>query len=162
MNDLEKDNWLQEEIERESRISAWDFDEGKKLRLEHEENCDARFEEEYHHSRHSNLNETTLNSDLQGEDHRKIDTEQLSGNTLVSKLFTFCFISVFVLMFTGADTYAILAFLGVNPGIFIMLLFTKGKPFRKETLPYWLLLALYDAAMIVRKIYLLFDYTVSR
>lgn len=36
------DNWLEEELRRESRISAWDMDGGRQLRLEHEENCDAR------------------------------------------------------------------------------------------------------------------------
>lgn len=36
------DNWLEEELKRENRISAWDMDGGKQLRMEHEENCDAR------------------------------------------------------------------------------------------------------------------------
>ncbi|MBP1554868.1 MAG: hypothetical protein J6U30_02190 [Oscillospiraceae bacterium] len=36
------DDWLAEEIKRESRISAWDIDGGKLLRAEHEANCDAR------------------------------------------------------------------------------------------------------------------------
>lgn len=36
-------NWLTDELKRESSISAWDMDDsGKQLRLEHEENCDAR------------------------------------------------------------------------------------------------------------------------
>ena len=36
------DNWLSEELKRESRISAWDMDGGRVLRMEHEANCDAR------------------------------------------------------------------------------------------------------------------------
>lgn len=36
------DDWLAEQIKRESRISAWDFDEGKRVRSEHEQDCDAR------------------------------------------------------------------------------------------------------------------------
>ena len=36
------DNWLEKELERESRISAWDMDSGRQLRMEHEANCDAR------------------------------------------------------------------------------------------------------------------------
>lgn len=56
-NDFEKlnsDDWLKKEIEREKRISAWDLDEGKKIRSEHEQDCDARnnaFEHEMRHSR---------------------------------------------------------------------------------------------------------------
>ncbi|MBQ3295606.1 MAG: hypothetical protein IJH00_03880 [Erysipelotrichaceae bacterium] len=56
-NDFEKlnsDDWLKKEIEREKRVSAWDFDEGKRVRNEHAEDCDARnnaFEHEIRHSR---------------------------------------------------------------------------------------------------------------
>ena len=35
-------DWLSEEIRKESRISAWDMDGGKLLREEHEAGCDAR------------------------------------------------------------------------------------------------------------------------
>jgi hypothetical protein len=35
------DDWLAQEIVRESRISAWDMDGGRILRQEHENNCDA-------------------------------------------------------------------------------------------------------------------------
>ena len=44
-NDFEKwnqDDWLAKEIARESRISAWDLDEGKNLKREHERDCEAR------------------------------------------------------------------------------------------------------------------------
>ena len=56
-NDFEKlnsDDWLKREIEREKRVSAWDFDEGRRVRSEHEEECDARnnaFEHEVRHNR---------------------------------------------------------------------------------------------------------------
>ncbi|MBO7698290.1 MAG: hypothetical protein J6S38_04545 [Erysipelotrichaceae bacterium] len=56
-NDFEKlnsDDWLKKEIEREKRVSAWDFDEGRRVRSEHEEDCDVRnnaFEHEVRHSR---------------------------------------------------------------------------------------------------------------
>lgn len=46
------DDWLSREIARESRISAWDLDEGKDLRRRHEENCDARNEAVKHHAFH--------------------------------------------------------------------------------------------------------------
>ena len=55
-NDFEKlnsDDWLRSEIEREKRVSAWDFDEGHKVRYEHEENCDSRSNAFEHEIRHS-------------------------------------------------------------------------------------------------------------
>ena len=52
---LNQDDWLLKEIEREKRVSAWDFDEGKRIREEHEENCDvkegAQMHEYYHKRR---------------------------------------------------------------------------------------------------------------
>lgn len=56
-NDFEKlnnDDWLKKEIEREKRISAWDFDEGKKVRNEHELDCDVKanaMEHRFEHER---------------------------------------------------------------------------------------------------------------
>lgn len=34
-----RDDWLYQEIKRESKISAWDFDEGNKIKQAHEEHC---------------------------------------------------------------------------------------------------------------------------
>lgn len=33
------DDWLYQEIKRESKISVWDFDEGNKIKQAHEEHC---------------------------------------------------------------------------------------------------------------------------
>ena len=33
------DDWLYQEIKRESKISAWDFDEGSKIKQAHEDHC---------------------------------------------------------------------------------------------------------------------------
>ena len=49
----EKDNWLEKERLRESKISAWDFDEGKKIRNEHAQKCDVKEIADRHHQRHS-------------------------------------------------------------------------------------------------------------
>lgn len=51
-NELEKDNWLQEQLRLENSVSFWDLDDGKKLRREHEEDCDARDVALTHHRRH--------------------------------------------------------------------------------------------------------------
>ena len=83
------DDWLAKEIERESRISAWDMDEGKEVRKRHEENCDARDEARKHQSFHQatqhtvttreqkkketgNLNDKPLN-----RTYKKIEPERL-------------------------------------------------------------------------------------
>ena len=51
-NELEKDNWLQEQLRLENSVSFWDLDDGKKLRKEHEEDCDSRDVALTHHRRH--------------------------------------------------------------------------------------------------------------
>lgn len=51
-NELEKDNWLQEQLRLENSVSFWDLDDGKKLRREHKEDCDARDVALTHHRRH--------------------------------------------------------------------------------------------------------------
>ena len=59
------DDWLAREIARESRISAWDLDEGKDLRRRHEENCDARNEAARHHYFHEATQHTVSERDQQ-------------------------------------------------------------------------------------------------
>ncbi len=49
---VDRDDWLQKEKIRESKISAWDFDEGKLVRYEHAENCDARENAQEQHIMH--------------------------------------------------------------------------------------------------------------
>ena len=39
---FEKDDWLTQQRRRESRISFWDLDDAKKVRIEHEQDCDSR------------------------------------------------------------------------------------------------------------------------
>ena len=56
--DLEKfenrsDDWLAKQKKAESKVSAWDFDEGKRVKNEHEENCEAKEIKETHERRHA-------------------------------------------------------------------------------------------------------------
>lgn len=46
------DDWLATERKRENLVSAWDFDEGKKLKEFHEENCEAKYIKEKHERIH--------------------------------------------------------------------------------------------------------------
>jgi len=57
-----RDDWLAQELERESRVSAWDFDEGRSLRYEHRENCDREALATEHHIDHLNRNRVVRQS----------------------------------------------------------------------------------------------------
>lgn len=52
------DDWLAKERKYEDSVSAWDFDEGKKLRKAHEEHCDSLQLKEGHRQRHNLYNQT--------------------------------------------------------------------------------------------------------
>ena len=53
LDDLfEKDDWLAQQRIRESRISFWDLDDAKKVRMEHEQDCDVRETANMHHQAH--------------------------------------------------------------------------------------------------------------
>lgn len=47
------DDWLAKERQEENKVSAWDFDEGKKIKEYHEKNCEAREIKERHEQIHS-------------------------------------------------------------------------------------------------------------
>ena len=58
---IDSDNWLQKERIRESKISAWDFDDGSKLRNEHADNCDVKDVAKEHIRVHEGNMPTTMN-----------------------------------------------------------------------------------------------------
>lgn len=66
------DDWLAKERAYENSVSAWDFDEGKKVRLEHHNDCDAKEVKANHERRHKEYNEThdkgLINDSKQFED----------------------------------------------------------------------------------------------
>ena len=111
------DDWLAKEIARESRISAWDLDEGKDLRREHEENCDARQVADEHHRRHI----------------RSMNGSPRTDGKAVA-WFVIDMIAVFVLFFLNIflpNTViipGIVLFLLLNPGIFVWLFLLKRFP----------------------------------
>lgn len=53
-----RDDWLAKERKYEETVSAWDFDEAKKIRKEHHDNCDAYDLKETHHQKHIAYNNT--------------------------------------------------------------------------------------------------------
>ena len=50
------DDWLAKERRREELVSAWDFDEGYKLKKEHIQDCEARKIKEDHEIKHEYYN----------------------------------------------------------------------------------------------------------
>ncbi|MCR4855695.1 MAG: hypothetical protein K5908_05955 [Erysipelotrichaceae bacterium] len=111
------DDWLAREIARESRISAWDLDEGKKVRAEHEENCDVRELAEEHHRRH--LRRDAQTSRVNGK---------LSGWFFIDIAAVVAMFMFNVFLPTETFLAPILLFLALNPGIFVWIFLAKRLP----------------------------------
>ena len=112
------DNWLAEEIRREQKHSAWDFDDASKLRQEHEDNCDAREKRNYHEYRHAHRD------DLQQE-----TMEPAAAFWMVIDIFAVVALVFFSIVFRLHNFLpAVLLFLAINPGIFISLWLFKRTP----------------------------------
>ena len=75
-----KDDWFAKEKEREDKISVWDFDEGKTLKLEHEANCEAR------KIRKENINNYDVNNLKEKITYEKTN-RSLLGTLLIGLLF---------------------------------------------------------------------------
>ena len=120
------DDWLEKEIEREKRISAWDLDEGKELRQSHEENCDAREAANDHHVRH--LRRSAYSAEKM---ERQMKGRVNGGDMMWLLIDIFAMIGlVFINVFLGDVSYlpAVLLFLSINPGIFIWVFLLKRMP----------------------------------
>lgn len=127
-NDFEKlnsDDWLKKEIEREKRVSAWDFDDGRKVRYEHEENCDARNNASEHEIRHSRRRPV---------DPEKIENNLVSNNPSWFMIDLFLFIALIVFHaylyrsyyyggYSGAITF--MAIMLLNPGVILYFILKK-------------------------------------
>ena len=96
------DDWLAREIARESRISAWDLDEGKEIRRQHEENCDARDEARKHHSFHQATQHTVTTRDRDKKktsDTAKIILGAITAMVFLAPLSPVLFFIAFVAIF---------------------------------------------------------------
>ena len=119
-NDFEKlnqDDWLAKEIARENRISAWDLDEGKSVREEHERDCDARKNADEHHRKH-------LRADAAG----KRVAGKLSIWYSIDLAAAFAMFALNIFLPRASFWPSILLFLALNPGIFVWLLLLKRYP----------------------------------
>ena len=112
------DNWLQEELKREERISAWDFDEGKEVRAEHALDCDVRKVADEHHFDH-----------VRGRD-ALADRNKGSDFTWLIITMALIVLSVWINIALNLDNFLapVVLFLAVNPGIFLWLFVMKKFP----------------------------------
>ncbi len=128
LDTFEHDDWLKKERARENRISVWDFDDARKLRQEHEDDCDAEAVAQFHRFRHQQRSHIRNDRSL----------SQMNGTTMPKDIVWFIvdFIALFLLIFINTVTMrvwdfywpVIILFLGINPGIFIWLGIRKRFP----------------------------------
>ena len=119
-----KDDWLERERIRESKVSVWDLDETRKTRDEHEQDCDRQANAEFHERQHRRRRPVDLSAT--GE------RQQLTGRTgiwLISDIVLLVFlIMANVIFYSGSILPVMVLFLGINPGIFIWLFVFKKFP----------------------------------
>lgn len=112
------DDWLAREIARESRISAWDLDEGKELRRSHEENCDARKEAMKHHSFHQATQHTVTTRESNKKktsDNAKMILGAIAALTILAPLSPVLFFMGFIAVF-GYAIFTIIKQVNNNKG----------------------------------------------
>lgn len=56
------DDWLASEKRLEERVSAWDIDEGKRIKQFHEDHCEANYIKQTHEKAHAEYNRNTQKS----------------------------------------------------------------------------------------------------
>ena len=114
------DNWFQKEKERESKLSVWELDGAKYARQEHEDDCDRKELEREHIIEHNSSYASSIN----------LPQDTQVGVKAMVRCFVGFFIIAILCSIVGAPEAIGMNFLLINPGIFIVLLFTKGKPYK--------------------------------
>ena len=89
-------DWLAQEIKREKRVSPWDFDEGKKVRNEHEENCEKEEVAEEHRAEHDIINTVIARqSEIARTAIKRADKTAKTGSVLVTVFVIVFFLIIF-------------------------------------------------------------------
>ena len=114
------DDWLAKERKYEATVSAWDLDEGKKLRAEHEEDCEAREIKRSHELRHQAYNNQFTNLNDLVKNKKEVPQNKL---TLLIVLFAF-FIPMMIFVGILIETFGenIPEFILVIPIIVLILM----------------------------------------
>ena len=123
---FDKDDWLSKERLRESRISAWDFDDGRKLRYEHQDDCDVKKTATIHRFEHVQNDRKGQRAIREIDGSRKGEAEFWFFMNIVLLVALFIFNSMFPRY--ASFVPLVVLFLGVNPGIFIWLFVFKKFP----------------------------------
>ena len=128
LDSFEHDDWLQKERARENRISAWDFDDARKLRQDHEDDCHAEEAAQFHRVRHQQRSSVMNDRSL----------SQMNGSTMSKDIAWFIIDIVAIFLMISLNTVTmrfwsfywpvVILFLGVNPGVFIWLGIRKRFP----------------------------------
>ena len=115
------DDWLAKQRKEESRVSAWDFDEGIKVRNEHQDNCEARqikTEHEIKHSMYKRMNKSGV----------RVNDKNKDATKLVIALGTMSFVLIFGVFFSVIASYeAYMGFIPLGIVIISLLLITGRK-----------------------------------
>ena len=115
------DDWLAKQRKEESRVSAWDFDEGIKVRNDHQDNCEARqikAEHEIKHSMYKRMNRSGVRVNDKNKDVTK----------LVIALGAMSFVLIFGVFFSViASGEAYMGFIPLGIVIISLLLITGRK-----------------------------------
>ena len=100
------DDWLAKERKREALVSAWDFDEGHRLKQEHRENCEAyeiKQDHEIKHKYYDMLNkQSSANKQFQDLNSNKT-VKVLVPILLLSILFIFIGVFASLGMINGSE-----------------------------------------------------------
>ena len=127
--DLEKfenrsDDWLAKERKEESKVSAWDFDEGRRIKEFHEENCEAKEIKERHEKIHSAINQ----SQAQFQSGKVMQKRKNGASPFIAILFVIIGFNVFSSIIAGEDNFFIspLVFI-IFACIFISILSVKRR-----------------------------------
>lgn len=132
------DDWLASERRHEATVSAWDFDEGRKIKESHRDNCDAEeikqsheincdarsvrnesvfISDENHHQKRTHKASTLYGEEL--KENKKTDLRKVS---LIIGLLFFTLPLVFVIdAITGVSLYPFVVI------CFVLLVFSSNK-----------------------------------
>jgi len=95
---FKEDDWLEEEIRYESKLSPWRFDStAADIRIEHEENCDAEGERRSHIRQHRSMERKLKRDEQQINSPRS--SLRMSPTPLKGFVFSIFFITMIFILF---------------------------------------------------------------
>ncbi len=150
------DDWLARELKREKQVSFWDLDEGKKVRQEHEENCEADDLAREHKADHNRGQSRFLLIGSTEETRKPAARGQGDVKWFIILFFTtmLLFLLNSFLPFGGDGMIApgLVCFLAINPGIFFWLILAKRFP------PKWYSRTVFYVALLLEAVLLVTRY----